>query len=142
MGEPDFNFNLHPFMTTESEKNIFGPTKREEEKHFLELQKKQRQESLELLGYDVLESHCPFCGEKFSLMIADPGNEIPKHLKFLSFLLPRLKRTGATLRCVSCGKEYKTPSFLTEIGVPLVVLLMVALIIIGDSILLSYLCRY
>ncbi|MBR4466260.1 hypothetical protein IKS38_06790 [bacterium] len=129
-------------MTTESEKNIFGPTKREEEKHFLELQKKQRQESLELLGYDVLESHCPFCGEKFSLMIADSGNEIPKHLKFLSFLLPRLKRTGATLRCVSCGKEYKTPSFLTEIGVPLVVLLMVALIIIGDSILLSYLCRY
>ena len=129
-------------MTTENEKNIFGPTKREEERHFLELQRKQRQESLELLGYDVLESHCPFCGEKFSLMITDPGKEIPKHLKFLSFLLPRLKRTGATLHCVSCGKEYKTPSFLSEIGVPLVVLLMVALIIIGDSILLSYLCRY
>ena len=44
--------------------------------------------------------------------------------------------------CKSCGKEYKTPSFLAEISVPLVVLLMVALIIIGDSILLSYLCRY
>ena len=34
-------------MTTESEKNIFGPTKREEERHFLELQKKQDAESEE-----------------------------------------------------------------------------------------------
>ena len=46
-------------MTTESEKNLFGPTKREEERRLMELQKKQRQESLELLGFDALESHCP-----------------------------------------------------------------------------------
>ncbi|MBQ7554968.1 hypothetical protein IJS98_00745 [bacterium] len=129
-------------MTTESEKNIFGPTKREEERRLLELQKKQRQESLELLGFDALESHCPYCGEKYSLMIVDPGKEIPAHMKFLSFLLPRMRRTSATLKCVSCGKEYKTPSLLSEISVPIVVLVMVALIILGDCILLSYLCRY
>ncbi|MBO7543585.1 hypothetical protein J6T93_06750 [bacterium] len=127
---------------TESEKNIFGPTKREEERRLLELQKKQRHESLELLGYDVLESHCPHCHEKFSLMIIDPGKEIPRRLRFLSFLVPRIRRTEATLRCVSCGKDYKTPSLLSELSVPLVLIATIALIILGDGILLSFLCRY
>ena len=124
------------------EKNIFGPTRREEERRLQELQKKQRQESLDLLGFDALESHCPHCKEKYSLMISDAGREVPEKIMPLVFFIFRLRRTEVTLHCVSCGKEYKTPSLLKELCVPLLIVATVALVVLADCVLLSYLCRY
>lgn len=127
---------------TKRSENIFGPTKREEEIRLHELQKKQREDSLRLLGYDVLSSHCPHCQEKFSLIIADEGKEIPFSLRWLTFLVPRLRRTEVTLHCVSCDRDYKTPSLLAELAIPLLLILFILAVIAGDAILISFLCRY
>ncbi|MBR5901141.1 hypothetical protein IKZ40_02205 [bacterium] len=137
-GEPEEEAVSHP---KESE-NPFGPTKRELEKKYLELQKKQREESLRVLGYDVLDSHCPHCQEKYCLFIEDEGKEIPSSLRFLTIFVPRLKNTEVTLRCTSCDKEYTTPSLLAELAIPIVLIGLVAAVIIGDAVLISFLCRY
>ncbi|MBO7435942.1 hypothetical protein J6U76_08145 [bacterium] len=122
--------------------NPFGPTKRELEKKYLELQRKQREESLRVLGYDVLDSHCPHCQEKYCLFIEDEGKEIPPSLRFLTIFIPRLKNTEVTLRCTSCDKEYKTPSLLAELAIPIALIGLIAAVIIGDAVLISFLCRY
>ncbi|MBR5623552.1 hypothetical protein IKW72_00895 [bacterium] len=128
-------------QTRESE-NPFGPTKRELEKKYLELQKKQREESLRILGYDVLDSHCPHCQEKYCLFIEDEGKQIPASLRFLTIFVPRLKNTEVTLRCTSCDKEYTTPSLLFELAIPIALIALIAAVIIGDAVLISFLCRY
>lgn len=116
--------------------------KEAEERRFMELQQKLRHESQEQLGYDVFESRCPHCGEKFALTIEDPGKEIPKNLRWLTILVPRLRNTEATLRCVSCGKSFKTPSFFSELIIPIVLLVVVLALIVADFALITFICNY
>lgn len=135
-------FTEEESQESQAKQRFFEPTKREEEKRLHELQKQQRAYSLKILGYDVLDSHCPYCQEKYSLLITDEGKEIPKALRFISFFVPRLRRTEVTLHCVSCDKDYKTPSLLSELSIPLLLVLFILAIALGDYFLISYLCYY
>lgn len=133
--------NTSPFPE-ERQRSSSESSREAEERHFKELQQKLRHESQEQLGYDVFESRCPHCGEKFALTIEDPGKEIPKNLRWLTILVPRLRNTEATLRCVSCGKSFKTPSLLAELTIPLVLLAVVLALVMADFVLITYLCNY
>lgn len=133
--------NTPPFPE-ERQRSSSGSSREAEERRFRELQQKLRHESQEQLGYDVFESRCPHCGEKFALTIEDPGKEIPKNLRWLTVLVPRLRNTEATLRCVSCGKSFKTPSFFSELIIPIVLLVVVLALIVADFALITYICNY
>jgi len=144
MGKDDLKY-FSPFQEDGERtkgKPFSDEAKEAEEERFRELQRGLRRESQEQLGYDVFESRCPLCGEKFCLTIEDPGKPVPPKLRWLTVLVPGLRNTEALLRCVSCGRSFKTPSLLAELFVPLLLFLAILAFIAVDAALIYYLCDY
>lgn len=120
----------------------FGPTREAEERRLMELQRRQRQESIRALGFDVLESHCPHCGENYCMVIKDPGKPLPAFLKPFKWLLPGLRGTGAVLHCFACDRDSALPSLLAELSFPILICLFIALIGLADLWLMAFVCHY
>ena len=136
------NDNFFSQELAKEKENLFGPSKREEEKRLMELQKQQRKESLELLGYDVLEAHCPKCGENYCMTIKEPGKKLPRLFGLSALLFPRLRRTETVLHCFSCDSDITTPSFYRELVAPLAILLILVLLGVVDIWLINFVCTY